>query len=244
MLSREWLWPALVVRDHTFVCVSYLFGKICKIWCISGWNCAYLSSTSRISLSLWNVRGQGCWRQWWYQLTTQCRRDAKMSCLWFLHSTFVSSISWKCMSSFGVRVFFLKWAFNSWSLHCVSSISIVVRGYISSSSLWFANARFKSSCLLVSASIFKLHQCFETVIQFCLWLLFWALDFCHIVTLSYSIDTGVILKPWDCICNGVMVMYGAFNRQSWARTLPVITSIGAPGPRLSQEHLSWDLHDQ
>ncbi len=32
----------------------------------------------------------GYWREWWYQLTAQCRRAAGMISLSFLHSTFVS----------------------------------------------------------------------------------------------------------------------------------------------------------
>ncbi len=47
-LSRELLWQALVVNNHTSGCVSCLLGKICKIWHMPGWYCTYLSSTSWI----------------------------------------------------------------------------------------------------------------------------------------------------------------------------------------------------
>ncbi len=50
------------------------------------------------------------------------------------------------------------------------AISIIIRGYILSTFLWFANMRFKSSCLLVFT--YSLYHCFETVVQFCLWLHF------------------------------------------------------------------------
>ncbi len=42
--------------------------------------------------------------------------------------------------------------------------------------------------------------------------------------------------PRCCVC--------LWYKQSRARTLLAITSIGTLCPRLSQEHLSWDLHDQ
>ncbi len=36
---------------------------------------------------------------------------------------------------------------------------------------------------------------------------FWALNCCRKVTFSCSIDTGVILKPWDSICNNVVYAF-------------------------------------
>ncbi len=58
-LAWELLWPALVVHAHTSGCVSCLFGKICNIWLMTRWYCAYLTSTSWISLSLQDMSGQG-----------------------------------------------------------------------------------------------------------------------------------------------------------------------------------------
>ncbi len=52
---------------------------------------------------------------------------------------------------------------------------------------------------------------------------FWVLvDFSLKVALSWSIDTGVIPKPWDCICNGLCM---PLIRQSWAHVLQAITFI-------------------
>ncbi len=74
----------------------------------------------------------GCWRQWWYQLTALSQRDVGMITFPFLHSTLVSSIRWIPMSFCGIVAFFLKQAFNSWSLHCASAISVKVRDILPS----------------------------------------------------------------------------------------------------------------
>jgi hypothetical protein len=50
---------------------------------------------------------------------------------------------------------------------------------------------------------------------------FWVLaDFCCKVALSCSIDTGVIPKPWDCICNSMCM---PLIRQSRAQVLQAVT---------------------
>ncbi len=45
-----------LVHD-VLLAVSLVFGKICRIWCMTGWYCAYLSSISQISLSLRDLSG-------------------------------------------------------------------------------------------------------------------------------------------------------------------------------------------
>ena len=59
-------------------------------------------------------------------------------------------------------------------------------------------------------------------------------EFHRKITFSCLIDTGVIFKPWDCICNGIVY---AFDRRSWARTLPAIISVGKSVQMLIPEHL-------
>ena len=95
----------------------------------------------------------------------------------------------------------------------------------------FVSMRLQSSCLLVTTIV---HTIFWTAIQFCLWLLLLLIDYCCKVALSCSIDTGVILKPWDC---SATVFCMPWYRQSWAMFFK-------PWPsdwRLSIEHLIRDL---
>ncbi len=63
---------------------------------------------------------------------------------------------------------------------------------------WCTNMRFKSSCLLVCPIILRLSPVLSLTA-------FWVLiDFHHKVTLCCSIANGVMFKPCDCICIGVM----------------------------------------
>ncbi len=63
---------------------------------------------------------------------------------------------------------------------------------------WCSNMRFKSSCLLVCPIILRLSPVLPLTA-------FWVLiDFHHKVTLSCLIDIGVMFKPCDCICIGLM----------------------------------------
>ena len=96
----------------------------------------------------------------------------------------------------------------------------------------FVNMRLQSSCLLVTTIVCTI--VFWTAIQFCLWLLLLLIDYCRKVALSCSIDTGVILKPWDC---SATVFCMPWYRQSRAMFFK-------PWPsdwRLSIEHLIRDL---
>ncbi len=71
-----------------------------------------------------------------------CCRNAGIISFLSLHRNSVSSISWNLYSF----LVFSHFAFGRsliFDLFCAPAISIVVRGYISSSSLWFANTRFK-----------------------------------------------------------------------------------------------------
>ncbi len=99
-------------------------------------------------------------------------------------------MSWKCKSFMGV----CACCYNR-SLILVLCFAISFRGYILSSFSWFVNIRLQSSCCWWLLLVFTI--VFETAIQFCLWLLLLLIDFCRKVALSWSIDTGVILKPWD-----------------------------------------------
>ena len=88
-----------------FCCVSYWPGKICKIWHMNGWYVVYLSNISRNLFVFSRRECPGCWREWWYQLTALCCRDAGMTNLSSLQSTLVSSISWKLIPFSGVLAF-------------------------------------------------------------------------------------------------------------------------------------------
>ncbi len=88
--------------------------------------------------------------------------------------------------------------------------------YSPSSLPWFANMRFKSSCLLVFT--YSLHHCFKTVTSFVFdCILNSYLTFCHKVALSSSVDTGVVFKPCDCICISLMyihIIFFVFNKRN------------------------------
>ncbi len=68
-------------------------------------------------------------------------------------------------------------------------------------------------------------------------------DFCQMVVLSCSIDTGVILNPWDGVCNGVvyafnidnMGPYSSSNNLHWYTRSKVM-------PRASIMRLTWSVY--
>ncbi len=131
---------------------------------------------------------------------------------------------------------------------CNQRVYFILRGYISSSFLWFANRRLKSSCLLVST--LRLCHCFWDCHPVLSLTAFWILiDFCHEVALSWSIDAGVIAKPWDCICNGVVYAFdrGSVHQQSrfffgWSSTSSVPFMIQTCTSHLLPPLLTIALH--
>ncbi len=137
------------------------------------------------------------------------------------------SMSWKRQFFVGI----CACCYNK-SLIFVLCFAISFRGYISSSFLWFVTMRLQSSCLLVTTIVctivFGLPSSF---VSDCYLLL---IDYCRKVALSCSIDTGVILKPWDwsamvCVCldkDNLGPMFFKPWPSDW---------------RLSIEYLIWDL---
>ncbi len=96
------------------------------------------------------------------------------------------------------------------------AISIVIRGYIPSSLPWFADIRFKSSCLLVFT--YSLHQCFKTVTGFvsdCI--------LCSYLTFVIEQLSAVWLTLGSCssrvIASALVLCICLWYRQSWATYL-------------------------
>ncbi len=132
----------------------------------------------------------------------------------FWCSTIMSSISWKHKSSFGVFACFFSIDLNYWSLFVL--LLSLFRGIFCPqrvySILFYVDCKheIKISCLLVTT--FSLHHYIWDCHSVLSLTAFWVLaDLCCKVALSCSIDTGVISKPWDRICNGIVYAFDKDN---------------------------------
>ncbi len=142
------------------------------------------------------------------------------------------SISWKCKSSFDVFTCFIIdlviFLLCCCYLYCRKRLYFVLLSMI-------CNTRLKSSCLmcllLVCTNVFKLPSSFVSA--------FWVRNYCcHKVALSCLIDTGVILKPSDYICNGIVYAFDIDNLGLCFSSSNLNWYIQY---RLSLEHLVWDI---
>ncbi len=120
-------------------------------------------------------------------------RDAVM--IDFHPFTIVFSIRWKGWSDFDVlhlfRIDLVIFILCFCHLYCSKTVYSILFPRCT-------NMRFKSSCLLVCPIILRLLPVLSLTA-------FWVLiDFHHKVTLCCSIDIGVMFKPCDCICIGLM----------------------------------------
>ncbi len=120
-------------------------------------------------------------------------RDAGM--IDFHPFTMVFSIRWKRWSNFDVlhlfRIDLVIFLLCFCYLYCGKMVYSILLP-------WCTNMWFKSSCLLVCPIILRLLPVLSLTA-------FWVLIDCHHkVTLRCLIDTGVMFKPCDCICIGLM----------------------------------------
>ncbi len=83
----------------------------------------------------------GCCRQWWYHLTARTWSGLGITSQPSLQTKVVFSMSF-ISNPWSITAMCLKRCFRDASARWVSAISTVVRGYISSSSLQFANTSF------------------------------------------------------------------------------------------------------
>ncbi len=124
-----------------------------------------------------------------------CRDAGMIDCHPF---TILFPIRWKHWSDFDVLhlfridlvIFFVCFCY----LYCSKTAYSILF-------LWCTNMRLKSSCLLVCPIIL-------TLLPVLYLTAFWIfIDFHHKVTLCCSIDIGVMFKPCDCICIGLMYTF-------------------------------------
>ncbi len=107
----------------------------------------------------------------------------------------VFPIRWKCWSNFDVwhlfRIDLVIFLLCFCYLYCSKTVYSILFP-------WCTNMRFESSCLLVCPIILRLLPVLSLTA-------FWVLiDFHHEVTLCCLIDIGVMFKPCNCLCIGLM----------------------------------------
>jgi hypothetical protein len=123
-------------------------------------------------------------------------RDAGM--IDFHPFTIMLPIRWKRWSNFDVFASFLNRSSDLSLCFCYLYCSKMVYSILFS---WFTIMRYKPSCLLVCPIVFQLLPVLSLTAY---WVL---LDFHHEVTLSCSIDIGVIFKPCDCIASSYVYAF-------------------------------------